>query len=89
MHVWPRWTLMLNALLVVAALLIMAQIAWEIGTQDTVVEWTPDIEKPAMQVLGPTGRLSANQMVDQPYIRYGISEEVQSQIVLTLIRPER
>lgn len=32
---------MLNALLVVAALLITAQIAWEIGTEDIVVERTP------------------------------------------------
>jgi hypothetical protein len=81
--------MMSYAPLVIAALLTVARITWGVETQDIVVEWTPDIEKPAMQVLGPTGRLSANQMVDQPYIRYGISEETQSQVVLTLTRQER
>ncbi len=89
MHVWPRWTSMLNALLVVAALSIMAQIAWELGTRTAVVEWTPAGQKPAMQILPLTGRLSANRRADHPYIRYGISEEAQSQILLTLIRQER
>lgn len=32
----------------------------------------------------PTGRLYANQMVENPYIRYNITEDVQSQIVPTL-----
>jgi hypothetical protein len=80
---------MLNALLVIAALLIVIRIAWGLDTQDIVVEWTPEGKKPAMQILAPTGRLYANQMVDHPDTRYGISEETQSQIVLTLIRQER
>ncbi len=37
-----------------------------------------------MAVQSPTGRLYANQMVDNPYIRYQITEDVQSQIVPTL-----
>ena len=80
---------MLNALLVIAALLIVAWMAWGLDTQDIVVEWTPEGKKLAMQIPAPTGRLYANQMVDHPYTRYGISEDVRSQIVPTLIRQER
>ncbi len=43
----------------------------------------------AMPIPVPTGRLWANQMVDHPYTRYGIMDDVQSQIVPTLIRQER
>lgn len=35
-------------------------------------------------VVAPTGRLYANQMVENPYIRYSITENVQGQIVPTL-----
>lgn len=35
-------------------------------------------------IAAPTGRLYANQMVENPYIRYNITEDVQSQIVPTL-----
>jgi len=35
------------------------------------------------------GRLYANQMVDHPYTRYGITDDVRSQIVPTLIRQKR
>jgi polysaccharide lyase family 4-like protein len=35
-------------------------------------------------VAAPTGRLYANQMVEDAYVRYTITEEVQSQIVPTL-----
>jgi len=35
-------------------------------------------------IVAPTGRLYANQMVDNPYIRYNITADVQSQIVPTL-----
>lgn len=42
-----------------------------------------------VHVPAPTGRLYANQMVDHPYSRYGISNEVRGQIVPTLIRQER
>lgn len=45
---------------------------------------TVDVKIPA-----PTGRLYANQMVEHPYTRYGITDDVQSQIVPTLIRQER
>jgi hypothetical protein len=31
---------MLNALLVIAALLIVASMAWGLDTQDIIVEWT-------------------------------------------------
>ena len=45
--------------------------------------------KADVRIPAPTGRLYANQMVDHPYSRYGISDEVQGQIVPTLIRQER
>ena len=77
---------MLNALLVIAALFIVAGMAWGLDTQDIVVEWTPESKKLAMQISAPTGRLYANQMVEHPYARYGITDDVQSQIVPTLIR---
>jgi len=37
-----------------------------------------------MIITAPTGRLYANQMVENPYIRYNITEDIQSQIVPTL-----
>jgi hypothetical protein len=37
-----------------------------------------------LTITAPTGRLYANQMVENPYIRYNITEDVQSQIVPTL-----
>jgi hypothetical protein len=36
------------------------------------------------KVIAPTGRLYANQMVENAYVRYTITEDVQSQIVPTL-----
>jgi len=42
-----------------------------------------------VKVPAPTGRLYANRMVDHPSARYGITENMQSQIVPTLIRQER
>jgi hypothetical protein len=45
--------------------------------------------KADVRIPAPTGRLYANQMVDHPYSRYGISDEVQGQIVPTLIRQQR
>lgn len=39
-----------------------------------------------VQIPAPTGRLYANQMVENPFIRYSITEEVQSQIVPSLER---
>ena len=35
-------------------------------------------------VPAPTGRLYANEMVENPYMRYGITDDAQSQIVPTL-----
>lgn len=37
-----------------------------------------------IKIPAPTGRLYANQMVDNPYMRYNITEDAQSQIVPTL-----
>ncbi len=37
-----------------------------------------------LKVEAPTGRLYANQMVENAYVRYTITEDVQSQIVPTL-----
>lgn len=37
-----------------------------------------------IKIEAPTGRLYANQMVENPYMRYNITEDVQSQIVPTL-----
>jgi hypothetical protein len=37
-----------------------------------------------MTIVAPTGRLYANQMVENPYIRYNITEDMQGQIVPTL-----
>jgi hypothetical protein len=38
----------------------------------------------ALKVEAPSGRLYANQMVENAYVRYTITEDVQSQIVPTL-----
>jgi len=38
----------------------------------------------AFSIAAPAGRLYANQMVENPYIRYNITEDVQSAIVPTL-----
>jgi hypothetical protein len=35
-------------------------------------------------ITAPTGRLYANQMIENPYVRYNITQDVQSQIVPTL-----
>jgi hypothetical protein len=37
-----------------------------------------------LKVTAPTGRLYSNQIVENPYIRYQITDSVQSQIVPTL-----
>jgi hypothetical protein len=42
-----------------------------------------------VKIPAPVGRLYVNQMVDLPYTRFAITDEVQSQIVPTLIRQER
>jgi formylglycine-generating enzyme len=40
MRKWQRWNLTLNAVLVIAVLLIVVRVAWGLDTQDIVVEWT-------------------------------------------------
>ena len=57
------------------------------------IEQTVTIEpnKPVrldVNVEAPTGRLYANQMIENAYVRYTITEEVQSQIVPTLEKQE-
>jgi hypothetical protein len=42
-----------------------------------------------IRIPAPTGRLYANEMVDKPYTRFGITDDAQSHIVPTLIRQER
>lgn len=37
-----------------------------------------------VKIPAPTGRLYANQMVENPYMRYNITEDVQSSIVPSL-----
>ncbi|WP_447972038.1 carboxypeptidase regulatory-like domain-containing protein [Nitrospira sp. Kam-Ns4a] len=56
-----------------------------------MVEQTVTIEARGRTTLeiavpAPTGRLYANQMVDNPYVRYNVTEVTQSQIVPTLER---
>ena len=80
---------MFNALLVIAALLIVARMAWGLDTQDIVVEWTPEGKKLTMQIPAPSGRLYANEMVDKPYTRCGITGDAQSHIVPTLLRQQQ
>jgi len=59
-------------------------------TKEQTITITPMGQvKVDVKVAAPTGRLYANQMVDHPYTRYGITEDAQSQIVPTLIRQER
>jgi hypothetical protein len=62
-----------------------------IGGAKTQLVTIPPKEQAAVSVKipAPMGRLYANQMVDHPYTRYGITDEVQSQILPTLIRQER
>jgi hypothetical protein len=61
---------------------------WHPYTRDDI-EQTVTIEPNkeaslALNVEAPTGRLYANQMVENAYVRYTITEDVQSQIVPTL-----
>ena len=57
---------MLNALSVIAVLLIVVQMAWGLDTQDIVVEWTPEGKKLTRQIPAPRGRLYADEMVASP-----------------------
>ena len=38
---WQRWNTLLNALLVLALCLIVANMAWAVDTQDILVKWRP------------------------------------------------
>jgi polysaccharide lyase family 4-like protein len=42
-----------------------------------------------VRIPAPSGRLYANEMVDHPYTRYGITDDVRGQIIPTLTRQER
>ena len=42
-----------------------------------------------VKIPAPVGRLYVNEMVDHPYTRFAVTNEVQNQIVPTLIRQER
>ncbi len=44
-----KWDWVINAVLVAAALLVMAKVAWGLDTQDIVVEWTESGKKIAME----------------------------------------
>jgi hypothetical protein len=60
------------------------------GTKEQIVTIAPKAQATVtVKIPVPTGRLYVNQMVEHPYTRYGITDEVQSQIVPTLIRQER
>lgn len=37
-----------------------------------------------MPIPAPSGRLYANQMINNPYVRYSVTEDAQSRIVPTL-----
>ena len=42
-----------------------------------------------VKIPAPVGRLYVNEMVDHPYTRFAVTNDVQNQIVPTLIRQER
>lgn len=57
------------------------------GTKEQTITIQPRGQaKVELKIPAPTGRLYANQMVEHPYTRYGITDDAQSQIVPTLIR---
>src|SRR5713101_2104766 len=60
------------------------------GTKEQTITIQPKSQaKMDIRIPAPTGRLYANEMVDKPYTRFGITDDAQSQIVPTLIRQER
>ena len=60
------------------------------GTKEQTITIGPkDQVTVNVKIPVPTGRLYVNQMVDHPYTRYGITDDVQSQIVPTLTRQSR
>jgi len=42
-----------------------------------------------IKIPAPAGRLYANDMVDKPYTRFGITDDVQNRIVPAIDRQER
>lgn len=52
--------------------------------EQTITIEAKGVTKAELKVEAPTGRLYANQMVENPYMRYQITEDVQSQIVPTV-----
>jgi hypothetical protein len=60
------------------------------GTKEQTITIQPKTQaKVDIRIPAPTGRLYANEMVDKPYTRFGITDDAQSQILPTLIRQER
>jgi hypothetical protein len=57
------------------------------GTKEQTITIQPKSQaKVDIKIPAPIGRLYANEMVDKPYTRYGITDDAQSHIVPTLIR---
>ena len=60
------------------------------GTKEQTITIQPKGQaKVDVKVPAPTGRLYANEMVDNPYTRYGVTDDVQNQIMPTLIRQKQ
>ena len=57
------------------------------GTKEQTITIQPKSQaKMEIKIPAPTGRLYANEMVDKPYTRFGITDDARSHIVPTLIR---
>ena len=57
------------------------------GTKEQTITIQPKSQaKVEIIIPAPTGRLYANEMVDKPYTRFGITDDARSHIVPTLIR---
>jgi hypothetical protein len=79
---------MLNALLVIAALLIVGLDG--LGTRYTGHHRRMDTRKKlTLHIPTPAECLYAYEMVDKPYTRLGITEDAQSHIVPTLLRQQQ
>jgi hypothetical protein len=59
---------MSNALLIIAASLIVGRMVWGLESLDIVVEWTPDGKRLTRQIPAPTGCLFANEMGASPML---------------------
>ena len=57
------------------------------GTKEQTITIQPKSQaKMEIKIPAPTGRLYANEMVDKPYTRFGITDDARSHIVPTLVR---